>query len=119
MKKIVFLLILLLLFLILEPIVFIIKFLFNLIIIFPLKAIFWFLGFGINTFFWLIGFIWSLFINFIYVPFNYFLVVLIIMIIGLIYLSKDDSETKKNFMQAVASFGIVIFLIMMLSGFFA
>lgn len=117
-KKISIFLLVLLLLLLVEPIVFIIKFLFNLIII-PVKAIFAFLGFCINSFFWLIAFIWSAFINFIYMPFNYFLIVLIAMIVGLIFLSKEDSETKKNFMQAVASFGIVIFLIMMLSGFFA
>lgn len=117
-KKISIFLLVLLLLLLVEPIVFIIKFLFNLIII-PVKAIFAFLGFCINSFFWLIAFIWSAFINFIYMPFNYFLIVLIAMIVGLIFLSKEDSETKKYFVEALASFSIFIFIILMLSGFFA
>lgn len=52
-------------------------------------------------------------------PFSFFIIVLIIIFFGLIILYKDDWETKKDFLEAVICFSIIIFFIMMLSGFFA
>lgn len=52
-------------------------------------------------------------------PFSFFIIVLIIIFFGLIILYKDDWETKKDFIEAVICFSIIIFFIMMLSGFFA
>ena len=114
MKKLSIIIICLLFLLILKPLVYILGFILNIF--------FGFIGLLLNIFFWFTGFIFSLFINFIHEPSNYFVVVLLIAIIGFLVLHfyyKDDSETKKDFVKVIAIFGILIFFIMMLSGFFA
>ncbi len=71
-------------------------------------SLLWFFSTIIN---WLITFMKN--------PFNFLIIVLIIIFFGLIILYKDDWETKKDFVEAVICFSIIIFFIMMLSGFFA